>query len=195
MLIERKTPKKTPLMTKAVEKKVKIDDFCRKMSINGKCKSPYRQAIGSLFYLANGSRPDIMFAVNYLSCFQEDPSEIHWIQLQCVFQYLLGTSKRGLIFRGKGESVSVFADASFGNDEAGCSTGGTVVKIFGDSIMWRTRKQDFVSLSSTEAEYVALTDVCQDVRSPSQAATSNEFFIPYVNRWKICQITSLSVPP
>jgi hypothetical protein len=53
-------------------------------------KTPYREAIGSLMYATVAMRPNIAFAVSYLSQFLENPGEAHWEATKCVFRYLGG---------------------------------------------------------------------------------------------------------
>ena len=52
---------------------------------------PYLSAVGSLMYLAIGTRPDIAYAVGALSRFNANPDRVHWQQCQRVFRYLQGT--------------------------------------------------------------------------------------------------------
>lgn len=54
-------------------------------------KGPYRAAIGSLQYLACCTRPDIYFAVSFLSRFSHDPEQKHWEAVKRVFRYLKAT--------------------------------------------------------------------------------------------------------
>lgn len=56
---------------------------------------PYRQLIGSLLYLAIGTRADILFAVSALSQFLENPSELHWKAAKRVLRYIAGYSHHG----------------------------------------------------------------------------------------------------
>ena len=51
---------------------------------------PYREVIGLLMYAAVGSRPDIAFAVSYLACFMQNPSNTHWEAVKRVIRYLKG---------------------------------------------------------------------------------------------------------
>jgi len=65
---------------------------------------PYREAIGSLLYLANAT-PDIAYAVNYLSRKQLNPTEEDWLEVKRIFRYLKGTPDTGITYRGKGEGL------------------------------------------------------------------------------------------
>lgn len=151
----------TPMRTNEAEKKtnVKVNEN------NFKLESiPFRQAVGSLLYLANATRPDIAFAVNALSRKQSNYDENDWNKVKRVIKYLKGTISLGLLYEGKEDNVICYADASLGtNDEEGKSTSGYVIKIFGDLINWRTKKQSHVALSSAEAEFIAMSFACKDL--------------------------------
>ena len=125
---------------------------------------PYRQAVGALMYLANGTRPDITFAVHYLSRFQSNPKQEHWVMVKHVFRYLRGTVNLGLKYCGKIDGISAYADSDFASDlDSRKSTSGLVVCMFGDPIVWSSRKQECIALSTTEAEYVAMTEAAREI--------------------------------
>ncbi len=123
---------------------------------------PYCEAIGSLMYLANGSRPDLTYTVNMLSRKQSNPTWEDWMKVKRVFHYLRGTITRGIVMRGQSEGVQIFTDASLGT-EKGHSMTGILLKLFGDVVFWRSNKQRYVALSSAEAEYVAMSEGCKEV--------------------------------
>lgn len=60
-------------------------------------------------------------------------------------------------------------DASFRDCEDSTSTGGYVIKLFGDIISWRSHKQNYVTLSTCQAEYLAMSDACQELVSLDKA--------------------------
>ncbi|XP_044765422.1 secreted RxLR effector protein 161-like [Coccinella septempunctata] len=125
---------------------------------------PYRQAIGSLLYLSNGTRPDITYAVNVLSRKQVNFDLNDWVQVKRVFRYLKGTLDYGLKYKSEKNDLECYVDASLGmNDEAGKSTSGLVIMLFGDVIYWRSKKQSHVALSSSEAEYIAMSLACKEL--------------------------------
>lgn len=62
-----------------------------------------------------------------------------------------------------------FADSSFRDCEKSMSTGGYVVKLFGDMIVRRSPKQNHVSTSTCHSEYLAMSDVCQELISLDKA--------------------------
>lgn len=130
-----------------------------------RCKAPYREAIGSLMYLANATRPDIAFAVNYLARRQLEPTEDDWSSVKRIFRYLRGTSDCGLIYRGIDDDLQAMTDASFRDCEDSTSTSGYIIKLFGDAIGWRSHKQSYVTLSTCQAEYLAMSEACQELIS------------------------------
>lgn len=122
----------------------------------------YREAIGSLLYLATITRPDISFAVNYLSRFCNKPMKSHQSMVKRVFQYLRGTTTAGIHFGGD-KTLVAYTDSDFGGDsETGQSTSGVLV-MRGGPVIWYSQKQRLVATSTAEAEYRAAVSVIDDV--------------------------------
>ena len=67
--------------------------------INFMKQIPFKQLIEKLQYLVTGTRPDLSFAINYLSRFMHNPSLMHWKSLQRVMLYLKHTSNYGLTYK------------------------------------------------------------------------------------------------
>ena len=90
----------------------------------------YRSIVGSLRYLVH-TRPDIAFAVGYVSHFMEDPREDHWATVKQLLCYVKGTMDQGIIFPKTGGSrlqLTVFSDADMTGDIDGRrSTSGVLV--------------------------------------------------------------------
>lgn len=133
---------------------------------------PYRSVVGSLMYIAIGTRPDISFAVGVLSQHLESPSLAHWNLAMHVLRYLNGTKSLGIHYE-KGDSQfngtqswvfpELFVDSDWGGDpNSRRSTTGYLFKLNGGAISWRSKLQSTVSLSSTEAEYRATTEAAQE---------------------------------
>ncbi|XP_039305154.1 secreted RxLR effector protein 161-like [Solenopsis invicta] len=114
-------------------------------------------------YLAVCTRPDIAYAVNYLSqynnCFQKE----HWIAAKRILRYLKGTSNHGLTYQKTGRPLSSYVDADWANDRIDRkSYTGSAFILSNGAISWESRKQRSVALSSTEAEYMSLTDAAKE---------------------------------
>lgn len=125
---------------------------------------PYREAIGSLMYLANGTRPDIAAAVGILARFMSDPGHQHWLGVKRVLRYLKGTLNLGLIYRSDAPGAIVgYSDADWGSElDSRKSTSGYVFTRLGAAISWQSKKQPTVSLSSTESELHALVSAMKE---------------------------------
>ena len=59
---------------------------------------PYLSAIGVLIYLANYTRPDIVFSINLLARYNSAPTKRHWNEIKHVLRYLCGTCDMGLLY-------------------------------------------------------------------------------------------------
>uniref|UniRef100_A0A0A9YPH4 Copia protein n=1 Tax=Lygus hesperus TaxID=30085 RepID=A0A0A9YPH4_LYGHE len=128
---------------------------------------PYRELIGSIIYLMIGSRPDLCFAINFFSRYQESPTVEHWNYLKRVLRYIRGSAHLGLLYSDKKCEyvLSGFVDADWvGDVDDRRSVSGYCMYACGNIVSWATKKQTTVSLSSTEAEYVALSSaVCEAI--------------------------------
>ena len=131
---------------------------------NGNRSNAFASIIGSLQYLATATRPDIAYAVNRLSAFTANPSMVHYSAMKRILRYLAGTKDYGITYYGKPTYLQDkdffygYADASFANQDEGRSTSGYVFISFGGAITWGSKKQTVIALSTTEAEYVALSE-------------------------------------
>lgn len=118
----------------------------------------YKQLVGCLMYLTV-TRPDLMFVVCLIARFMADPKEEHMLIAKRVLRYLKGTFDYG-VFYGRSSNTNLlgYTDSDYARDmEDRKSTSGYVFMLNGAAICWSSRKQDIVTLSSTEAEYVAAT--------------------------------------
>ena len=118
----------------------------------------YRQVIGTLLFLANSTRPDISYAISYLSRYVQKPLNHHWISLKRIMRYLVGTKQFGLFYSYNTEKcLYAYIDAAYANNsEDRKSTTGCVVYYNNTPIAWSRKKQQVIATSSTEAEYMAL---------------------------------------
>uniref|UniRef100_A0A146M1T4 Retrovirus-related Pol polyprotein from transposon TNT 1-94 n=1 Tax=Lygus hesperus TaxID=30085 RepID=A0A146M1T4_LYGHE len=150
--MENCRPSPTPMIQTGEEKD--IEDPAKKE------KFPYRQAVGGLMYLMVGTRPDIAYAVGVASRTLENPTWNNWVQVKRIFRYLKGTSQLGLLYKSGNNSLVCYSDADHGGDHStGRSTTGVVAMFSNAAISWLSQRQTSVSISTTEAEIVAASDL------------------------------------
>ncbi|GJT76811.1 retrovirus-related pol polyprotein from transposon TNT 1-94 [Tanacetum coccineum] len=142
-----------PIDTPMVDKS-KLDE-----DLQGKPVDPthYHGMIGSFMYLTS-SRPDFVFVVCMCARYQAKPTEKHLHAVKRIFRYLKGSSDMGLWYsKDSCITLTAYADA----DHAGCQdtrhiTSGSA-QLLGDKLVsWSSKKQKSTTISSTEAEYIAL---------------------------------------
>lgn len=126
--------------------------------------APYRSAIGCLQYLACCTRPDLLFAVNFLARFNEKPERKHWEAVKRVLQYTKGTADNGIVYTGRGRECTAFSDADWANSVADRkSVSGTLVLCAGGPVCFSSRKQNVVAQSTAESEYIAANEAAKDI--------------------------------
>jgi hypothetical protein len=118
---------------------------------------PYHEAVGSLMYASLGTRPDITYAVQAVSRFSKNPGLPHWDAVKRIFRYLKGTKELWLSYGGKGMELTGYADADGNMAEDHHAISGYAFLLHGGTISWSTKRQEIISLSTTESEYVAAT--------------------------------------
>ncbi|XP_014205750.1 uncharacterized protein LOC106637466 [Copidosoma floridanum] len=111
---------------------------------------------------------------------QINPTDEDWNMIKIVFRYLAGTKSFGLQFLGRHDNLEAFSDASFGDSKGSLTTSGYVIKLFRDAAAWRTHKQTYVALSTCQAAYVALSEVCKELIAVDNCLTIilNKTFCP-----------------
>ncbi|GJW41292.1 retrovirus-related pol polyprotein from transposon TNT 1-94 [Tanacetum coccineum] len=151
--IKSSGPVDTPMV-----KKSKLDE-----DTQGKAVDPThnRGMVGTLMYLT-ASRPDLRFVVCMCAWYQAKPIEKHLHAIKRIFKYLRGTVNRGLWYpKYSSIALTAYADA----DHACCqdtrrSTSGCM-QLLGDRLVsWSSKRQKSAAISSTKAEYIALSGYC-----------------------------------
>ncbi|XP_073046244.1 uncharacterized protein [Primulina eburnea] len=124
----------------------------------------YRSIIGSLLYLS-ASRPDIMFSVCLCARYQADPKVTHLKAVKRILRYISGTVDLGLWYTKETNTNLVgFSDADWaGNLDDRKSTTGGCFYLGNNLVSWYSRKQNCVSLSTAESEYVAAASCCSQL--------------------------------
>lgn len=125
--------------------------------------SAFRRIVGELLFLALCTRPDICYAVVAISQNLASPENRHYAATKCVLRYLKGTASYCLHYGGVSDNLHGFSDSDWGSDIVSrASVTGYVWFLAGGPIAWSLKKQTTIALSSTEAEYMALTGCVQE---------------------------------
>jgi hypothetical protein len=123
--------------------------------------SLFRSMIGSLLYLC-ASRPDIVLSVGICARFQAAPKVSHLVAVKRIFRYLVHTSKFGLWYpKGATFDLVGYSDSDWAGDKVDRKSTSGACQFLGRSLVcWSSKKQNCVSLSTAEAEYVAAASCC-----------------------------------
>ncbi|KAM1612371.1 hypothetical protein ACFX13_001090 [Malus domestica] len=125
----------------------------------------YRQMVGNLMYLT-ATRPDLMFVVSLISRYMERPTEEHLQVAKKVLRYVKGTVDLGIFYKKGGtEELTGYTDSDYAGDQDDRkSTSGYVFMMSSGAVSWSSKKQPVVTLSTTEAEFIAAaSSACQVV--------------------------------
>ena len=161
---------------------------------------PYRQAIGSLLYLATKTRPDICYAVFFLARFVVKPLDIHVEALKRIFRYLRGTTNFGIILGGDVNfKFEAFSDADLAGDKSTRKTTTGYCIVVNGPILWRVKVQKVIVDSTAEAEFIACSSCSKDLRYVINMMNELQisFECPTIhvdNQAAVVQLTQLAIP-
>ena len=121
----------------------------------------YRSMIGSLLYLC-ASRPDIMLSVCMCARFQAAPKECHLLAVKRILRYLVHTPSLGLWYpKGATFDLLGYSDSDWAGDKVDRKSTSGACQLLGRSLVsWASKKQNSISLSTAEAEYIAAASCC-----------------------------------
>eukprot|EP00961_Rhodomonas_salina_P198227 2674684-Rhodomonas_salina.1 len=148
--METCNPKSTPLSEHVKTYKTTDKDRCMEAK-----HSLYHSIVCSLQYLSTMTQLDISFATRELSRYMADPSSMHLQLAKWVLAYLKGSKECSLTFcSGDKDILSGYSDSTWGNDpETRRSVSGYVFLLHGTAVSWKSKLENTVALSLTEAEY------------------------------------------
>lgn len=120
---------------------------------------PYQSLVGCLLYIAQCTRPDIAFAVNDVSRFNTNYGRAHWMAAKRILRYLKATIDFKLRYsKSTCSSLVGYCDSDWASDvDKRRSCTGYMFKLSNGAITWDSKRQATVALSSTEAEYLAIS--------------------------------------
>jgi hypothetical protein len=158
----------------------------------------YAAVIGMMLYLSGHSRPDIAFAVHQCARYTFKPTRRHKLALIRIGRYLKGTMDKGIIMTPTKEPrVDCYPDADFAGlyghedvQDPHCarSRTGYVILAFGCPVLWVSKIQQCISLSTMEAEYISISSACRDlfpvvamIRELSRTVGLNDDFVSKIH--------------
>ena len=160
-ILERHGMAKCKLVGTPMEANLKL----KKLDTAEMNTTEYQQLIGSLMYGSIGTQFDITYDVGVLSHHNHSPGNQHHMAVKQVFQYLQGTSNNYILYDGNSsiQDPVIYCNADWASDPNDQkSISGYTAILSGAAISWSSKKQTTISLSSTEAEYVAAAHAAQE---------------------------------
>lgn len=149
---------------KTVDTPMEVKLHINKGQVGVNSHVPYQQLIGSLMYLSVLTRPDISYSISFLSQFNNCHTKEHWEYAKRVLKYLKRTKCYGIKYCKEGNSeITGYVDADWASNSVDRrSYTGMCFLLSNGVISWECRKQKCVALSSTESEYIGLSEACRE---------------------------------
>lgn len=135
-------------------------------------QTKYRSCVGMLMYLVKHSRPDLSNAVRELTKVMDGATAEHWKMALKTVKFVLSTKNRGLAMEPTdAHNIEAYVDSDFAGDKGNRrSITGYLVYFCGVVVAWKSKQQGGVTLSSTEAEYYATSELATELLFVKQIA-------------------------
>jgi hypothetical protein len=120
----------------------------------------FKSLLMSMLFLATRTRPDVLKECVIIAGAEMPPTKETFDKLHRVYQYIYGTMEYGIVLGTERLQLTVYCDASYGVHPNGHSHSGILVN-FGEltgPLAVKSQRQKLVTLSSTEAELVAVVE-------------------------------------
>src|SRR5437667_2460582 len=148
--MQNSKPASTPLTSSArLTKAMAIDTLAD--------QKEYQSIVGSVMYAMLATRPDLAQSIQQISQFSQMPTKTHEKAAKQGLRYLNGTIDEGITYNGNlGMRLTAWSDANWGGEEGRESVSGFVFTMAGGAVIYSSKKQRSVAISTTESEYMAL---------------------------------------
>jgi hypothetical protein len=137
-------------------------------SVDQELQARYRAGVGGLLWLSTQTKPALAHPVSVLSRFMKNPQKEHWMAFRKILRYVKGSASTGLIYRRSGRKVcriEAYCDADWGsNQDDRRSTSGYLIYVDGSLVLWGSKRQATVALSTMEAEYMAISAALEEIK-------------------------------
>jgi hypothetical protein len=162
-MVKEKRVYKTPGAPKTVIIRPMKDDPL----ISVEDQKKFRSGVGMLLYLVKHSRPDIANAVRELSKVADGATQAHWKAMMRVIKFVIDTENYGLKIKPykdkKGFHLEGICDSEYAGDkDSRISVYGYILYFCGAPVAWKSKAGRSVTLSSTEAEYFAVSEIAKE---------------------------------
>ena len=171
----------------------KVDDISK---VDEKTQSMYRSGVGTLLYLTKHSRPDITNPVRELSKSMDGASMAHVTEMYRVINFVLEMKTLGLrmvaIFKDGIWKLEALSDSDFANDkDTRYSVYGYIIYFCGIPVAWKSKSMKSVVLSTTEAEYVSVSEVVKVIKVLYQMLRSMEIKVPLPTKVQVDNVGAI----
>jgi Reverse transcriptase (RNA-dependent DNA polymerase) len=179
-LVSKVRSYKTPAAPKTVIMRPKPGDPI----ISEEDQTKFRSGVGMLLYLVKHSRPDINNAVRELAKVADGATEAHWANLLRTIKFVLDTENFALflnpVLAQDGFTMEGLSDSEYAGDrDTRISVYGYLIYFCGALIAWKSKSGRSVTLSSTEAEYYATSEVAKEIIFAKQVIESMGLRLSY----------------
>lgn len=127
---------------------------------------PFRSLVGSLWYAANATRPDVVYATNVVSQFSQNWGLPHWRAAKRIVRYLIGSPQLCVRYLPGPKKLKIIAysDSDWAGDtDSRRSRTGYIIYLAEGPVIWQSKMQKTVALSSCEAELYALCECIKEL--------------------------------
>ena len=127
----------------------------------------YASAVGSLMYSMVCCRPDLAHSMSVVSRYMSCAGKAHWEAVKWIMRYMKRTANHGLKFEANSnantDALVGYVDSDFAaNLDSRKSLTGYIFTLYGTAISWKSVQQPIIALSTTEAEFIALTEAVKE---------------------------------
>jgi hypothetical protein len=162
----------------------------------------YRSAVGKLNYLAQTTRPDIIYAMHQIAKYLSDPRQSHGEAIRYLVRYLKKTRDIGLKFKpDPKKGFKGYCDTDFSGNwnrefapiypSTAKSQSGWIIFYAGCPVSWASKLQSQIALSTTKAEYIAMSQALRDiilVMNLLQEMRERNFKVICINSYVYCKV-------